>query len=251
MPTNVAFGGEVTAVAWTPSGDLLYQTREPAALQLPGGASVVLSAISREDTGHTIFHANAGGGIACASCHPEGGDDARTWTFDLGPRRTQSPRGGILGTEPFHWDGDMADFPTLVVAVFEGRMGGPPLLPDQITALGRWVGALPLLPQSPPPDSAAVARGAQLFADGSGPACNVCHTGPALTNNATIDVGTGGRFQVPSLRGVAWRAPFMHDGRAATLRDRFGPAGGGDRHGFTSPLSPSQIDDLIAYLETL
>ena len=30
---------------------------------------------SREDTGHAIFHSNSGGFLACASCHPEGGDD--------------------------------------------------------------------------------------------------------------------------------------------------------------------------------
>ena len=44
----------------------------------------------------------------------------------------------------------------------------------------------------------------------------------------------------------------MHDGCAATLRDRFNPAcGGGDRHGVTSQLSSAQIDDLVAYLQTL
>ena len=68
----------------------------------------------------------------------------------------------------------------------------------------------------------------------------------------TVDVGTGGPFQVPSLRGVAWRAPFMHTGCAATLADRFaGACGGGDKHGVTSTLTASQIGDLTAYLETL
>jgi cytochrome c peroxidase len=67
----------------------------------------------------------------------------------------------------------------------------------------------------------------------------------------TVDVGTGGKFQVPSLVGVSQRAPFMHDGCAATLRDRFGPCGGGDKHGFTSQLTSAQITDLVAYLETL
>jgi hypothetical protein len=43
----------------------------------------------------------------------------------------------------------------------------------------------------------------------------------------------------------------MHDGCATTLRDRFNPACGGDRHGITANLSPTQIDDLIAYLDSL
>jgi len=44
----------------------------------------------------------------------------------------------------------------------------------------------------------------------------------------------------------------LHDGRAATLRDRFDPAiGGGDQHGHTSQLSAAQLDDLLAYLASL
>ena len=66
---------------------------------------------SRADTGHLIFHANAGGGLACASCHPEGGEDGRVWNFVCaGARRTQSIRGGISETAPFHWDGSEHDF---------------------------------------------------------------------------------------------------------------------------------------------
>ena len=73
-----------------------------------------------------MFHVDAGGGVACASCHPEGGEDGRVWNFTcLGPRRSQSLRGGLSGTEPFHWDGDMPDFSTLVQTVFVGRMSGP------------------------------------------------------------------------------------------------------------------------------
>ena len=45
------------------------------------GANVTLSTASRADTGHLVFHANAGGGLACASCHAEGNDDGRVWNF--------------------------------------------------------------------------------------------------------------------------------------------------------------------------
>ncbi len=78
-----------------------------------------------------------------------------------------------------------------------------------------------------------------------------CHAGARFSNNTTIDVGTGRAFQVPSLLGVGTRGPFMHDGCAATLRDRFNPACGGDRHGVTAQLSSGQIDDLVAYLSSL
>ena len=56
---------------------------------------------------------------------------------------------------------------------------------------------------------------------------------------------------MPALVGVAWRTPLMHNGCADTLRDRFGACGGGESHGHTSQLAPAQIDDLVAYLETL
>jgi hypothetical protein len=56
---------------------------------------------------------------------------------------------------------------------------------------------------------------------------------------------------VPSLLDLRARAPYLHDGRAPTLRARFGPAGGGDAHGTTSQLDEAAIDDLVRYLESL
>ena len=70
-------------------------------------------------------------------------------------------------------------------------------------------------------------QGQQLFT-GRG-RCALCHTsiahvGDGLRNNgldlATVDAGAGNaRFKVPSLRNIAVRAPHMHDGRFATLRE--------------------------------
>ncbi len=62
-------------------------------------------------------------------------------------------------------------------------------------------------------------------------------------------VGTGKAFQVPSLLGIGARAPYMHDGCAPTLKERFSaakPCGGGDMHGKTSQLTEAQIDDLVS-----
>jgi hypothetical protein len=66
-------------------------------------------------------------------------------------------------------------------------------------------------------------------------------------------VGTGRAYQVSSLLGVSWRAPFMHDGCATTLSERFASpsCSGGDKHGSTSALAASELDDLVAYLESL
>jgi cytochrome c peroxidase len=82
-------------------------------------------------------------------------------------------------------------------------------------------------------------------------ACSKCHEGERFTNNTSADVGTGGEYQVPSLLDIAYRAPFMHDGCAATLRQRFDPNCGGEKHGETAALSEAQLSDLIVYLESL
>jgi cytochrome c553 len=245
--------GQAIAVAVTTSGTVIVQSREPAMLNVPYGASIPLSTTSREDTGQKLFHANAGAGLACASCHPEGSDDGRDWNFACaGRRRTQSLQTGIRGTEPFHWDGDEKDFPQLVADVFTGRMSGPELTPDQTDSVLTWIDHQPRPVKAAPVDAAAVERGRAVFDDTSKAGCVTCHAGPQLTNSKTMDVGTGGAFQVPSLVGLANHPPYLHNGCAQTLQDRFSPAcGGGDKHGVTSRLGASEISDLISYLETL
>ncbi len=256
---SIATSGQPVSVAYLPDGRLLIQNREPAALDVIGPAetdiapvlTISLSRSSRRDSGHDLFHGNAGASIACASCHPEGGDDGHVWNFEiLGARRTQSIRGGILSTAPFHWNGDMPTFDTLAHAVLGNRMGGGSFPAEYVDVLAQYVDRIPALPHATPADPAAVDRGRALFQDTT-VACASCHGGPTFTSNASMDVGTGGVFQVPSLRGLRWRAPYMHDGCAATLRDRFGPCGGRESHGHTAALSPAQLDDLTAYLQTL
>ncbi|HVU52717.1 MAG TPA: cytochrome c [Polyangia bacterium] len=244
--------GQAVSVAFEPNGAVVAQSRDPDVLWTSDGLDPIqLSSESTHDTGHLMFHVDAGGGVACASCHPEGGEDGRTWSFAcLGPRRSQSLRGGLSGTEPFHWDGDMPSFPDLVQAVFVGRMSGPQPTADQTAAMLRWLDTIPELPTPPPAAPAAVERGRALFGSAT-LGCTTCHAGPRLTNNLSVDVGTGLTAQVPSLRGVGWRAPFLHNGCAPTLADRFGSCGGGDRHGHTSQLAPSDVADLTAFLETL
>ena len=99
--------GRVVALAFDPSQQLVVQTREPSML-LKGNRSVILPGASRKHTGHELFHLSTAGVIACASCHPEGQEDGQVWSFPgVGARRTQAISGGILGSEPFHWSGDL------------------------------------------------------------------------------------------------------------------------------------------------
>lgn len=239
--------GEIIAVAFDANGWVVAQQRDPAVL-IHQGARISLGGERRIDSGHAHFHTNAGAGVACASCHPEGGDDSHVWVFaGFGPRRTQSMLGGISGTEPLHWDGDMRDFNMLVSHVFTGRMSGPQLPQDHVDAMKNWIDRLPYPPSAVPSDARAAERGRSLFDTH----CGTCHNGPRLNNTASFDVGTGGVFQVPSLRGIGYRAPYLHTGCAPDLTARFGGCGGGDAHGNTSRLTAQQIADLVHYLETL
>lgn len=249
----------VVALRFVPGHEeqLLLLGRNPARVYFvdtdrPGSVAAALDLGGEDvsDTGHSLFHDDAGAGIACASCHPEGTEDGHVWSFSgFGPRRTQALNAGLAKTAPYHWDGTLADVGAVMTEVFVKRMGGEQQSPERVAALQRWLFALPSLPSLRASDDAAAERGAALF-ESVDVGCARCHAGEAFTNNTTVKVSTDA-LQVPSLIGIAHRAPFMHDGCALTLLDRFGPCGGGEEHGHTAQLSQAQIADLVAYLETL
>jgi cytochrome c peroxidase len=122
--------------------------------------------------------------------------------------------------------------------------------------------------------SAAAKRGFALF---NGKAnCAVCHSGWAFTDAAFHDIGVAkdddlgrGRlfpssaklqhaFKTPTLRDVARRAPYMHDGSVANLADVIDlyDRGGIDRPSRDNDIHPLNLRarekaDLIAFLNTL
>jgi cytochrome c peroxidase len=122
--------------------------------------------------------------------------------------------------------------------------------------------------------SAEAKRGFAIF---TGKAhCSSCHTGPSFTDGSFQDIGTAvdddvgrGRmfptseklqyaFKTPTLRDVARRAPYMHDGSVATLEDviELYNKGGIDRPSRSpaiNALSLTTVEkaDLIAFLKTL
>ena len=55
-------------------------------------------------------------------------------------------------------------------------------------------------------------------------------------------------FKVPSLRNVALTAPYMHDGRAKTLKEAVEVM---TEHQLGRYMSPEEIDDIVAFLESL
>lgn len=255
---SVLVQDQVVAVAFTADKQLVAQTREPAALLVIDNTDIPfaeprrisLGGDSRLDTGHEIFHRDAGAGLACASCHAEGTDDGRTWSFDpIGKRRTQPLDVNLKGTEPFHWDGSLPTMNKLMNEVFVSRMGGPVETNERVDALSGWIFKLPVRAPIRPVMDVAAERGKALFESAAG--CATCHNGAKFTNNETVDVGTGVALQVPSLLGVSQRLPVMHDGCANTLKERFDASCGGNAHGNVLGLKDAEIDDLVAYLESI
>lgn len=242
---------EVVAVERDAAGNLLLQGREPAGLfDARGKLLVAFSQISVDDPAHARFHRDAGRGLACASCHPEAGDDGHVWLFaGQGLRRTQYLAGGLKGTAPFHWAGDMTSFESLMDEVHGRRMGGGDVSPEDAEALLGWIDTQPA-PPLPVLDADRVERGRALF-ESSTTGCADCHAGALGTDNAAHDVGTGRALQTPMLRGLASRTRFMHTGCADELTDRFDADCGGRAHGQVEHLDATALGDLVEYLRSL
>jgi len=261
---ELSHDAQAVAVAFDAQATLYIQNRVPARLDVvrtvaPAQSgthesmavlerSITLAADVVQDLGHEIFHgASNSSGLSCASCHGEAVDDGHVWSFEsVGPRRTQSLRGGLSQTLPLQWDGQHAGLPALLEQVYTKHMGGSELPPGAAEALGQWLDKLPAL-RVQAADPAAAERGKRVF-ESAQAGCAECHAGPALTNNQSVDVGTGGVFQVPSLRGLALRAPYLHDGRALELEAVvYSPPS----HGAGASLSAEQRADLLSYLNSL
>lgn len=86
------------------------------------------------------------------------------------------------------------------------------------------------------------------------------HTTALGTRHVRLEPRNWGEFRTPSLRNVAVTPPYMHDGRFPTLRDSVRHYSelnedrlhaDGERILKRLDLRPDEIDDLVAFLETL
>ncbi|MFP2928601.1 c-type cytochrome [Pyxidicoccus sp. 3LG] len=262
-----AFDHTVTTLVNDGSGSVANVRAEGAALPLAGdvlephavaGRKLFFSALDTRMTSATV-------GTSCASCHPDGRDDGHVWGFPDGPRQTPSLAGRMVTkTGPFHWSGEFSTLRDFLDTTVRRRMGGSALDNVMVSQLSAFVDVIPT-PDNPhkretPTD--AQARGAQVFKKA---ACDGCHEGATLTNNKQADVGTfitSGPIQddtrvrttglnTPSLLGLARTAPYLHDGSATSLKDRFVQSRQSNQHGSTAQLTDAEVDDLVQYLLTL
>ena len=137
------------------------------------------------------------------------------------------------------------------------RMKGKEPTKDQLSQLVAYLHSLEvwnnpnLNPDGSASDGApeAAKRGYQVFLKAS---CNACHVPPIFAKADNEDIGSGGSFNVPSLRGLSTTAPYFHDGRYPNLRALI-PAKLKylEDLGTTETFSDAEIDDLLVYLNTL
>lgn len=213
------------------------------------------------EKGRRLFHQGRlahDGWMSCSSCHVDGhtngllNDNFSDGSFGA-PKRVLTLL-GVAGTEPLAWNGAKASLEEQIEASINATMQAPePPTATEVEAIAAFVRSL-----SAPPSLAEArqestpleaARGRAVFESRG---CADCHAGEQLTSPQTYDVGLvdeqGNRkFNPPSLRGLSQRAPYFHDGSAASLEAVLDEA----KHQLPIELSTEERGDLLAYLRSL
>jgi YVTN family beta-propeller protein len=229
--------------------------------------------------------------VACASCHPDGHNDARVWQNPEGLRKTTALF-GVAHTHPIHWSADRDEVQDFEFTIRSPLMRGSGLAPgplkrktgfekveleEKMAGRSKDLDALaiycnsfefPVLsPHIPAPGqlSAEAERGKKLFFSAE-VGCGKCHSGPYYTDSNLQqpfnlhDVGTGTedmtekmgpRYDTPTLLGIYRTAPYLHHGKATTLLEVLTISNKDDKHGKTSHLKPAELDDVVAFLRSL
>jgi cytochrome c peroxidase len=193
---------------------------------------------------------------SCATCHSDARADALNWDLlndGIGnPKNTKSlvlahqmPPAMITGTRKD--------------AEEEVRMGMKFILfhqvaEDDAVAIDDYLKSLKPVP-SPHLVNGKLSEKAKLGQELYKKAgCIQCHSSPNYTDMKRHDVGTGtgreaGRGYVTPTYIECWRTgPYLHDGRAATIKDVFTTFNHNDEHGATSKLSQEELDALAEFV---
>lgn len=195
--------------------------------------------------------------MTCVSCHQEDATvDGLNWDLPNdgvgNPKSAKSLHDGY-DTPPAMWGGVRADMEAAIAA--GQRFQGFLPVPENHKALVEYLGNPELAPNPfRKREAAAIARGEGVF---KAAGCDACHYAPKYTDLKMHDLGFGtpddyrSRFDTPSLRECYRTGPWLHDGRAPTLRSIFTDHNPNDLHGRTRGLSEQELEDLLAYLRSL
>ena len=202
---------------------------------------------------------------SCASCHPsEGHTDNKTYVgvsvvADGEPTGRSTPTlWGAGFRRAYSWAGTAPSLEANIRGIIVNRMKGPEPSPETLAALAAYVRSLPHPPNpnlkddGSPSDAAPAAakRGYELFLVKAG--CKTCHEPPHYEKKDLEDIGSGGKFKVPSLRSVSLTGPYFHDGRYQTLEQAVAAMWEYvQKAGTTEKLSDDDIQDLVAFLSIL
>lgn len=199
---------------------------------------------------------------SCHSCHTEGHTNGSNFdTFNDGsynsPKKTLSLR-GVSQTAPYTWHGWQKSLRQLVHDSMTKSMQGPEPTDEDLDALVAFVSTLEFR-RNPTHNtdgslSPAAKRGEAVFLSR---ACNTCHTPPLYTSSNAYTVGLESEqdaykgFNPPSLRGVYNRAPYLHQGQAQTLEEVLTQYHLPSKLNGKPDVSGKELDDLIAFLNSL
>ena len=196
---------------------------------------------------------------SCSTCHPDGRMDAVNWDLlNDGIGNPKSTKSLVLSAQrcPVMSRGVR---PSAAVAVRTGMKFIQFITPteDRATAVYEYIKSLTPVPSPYLVNgklSKSARRGQAVFDKAD---CISCHGGRYYTDTKLHDVGTsdgadqGARFVTPTLCEVWRTAPYLHDGRAATMEEVFTKHNKKDIHGDTSNLSPQELKDLVEYVHSL
>ena len=224
---------------------VVYSTPSTLAGPLVEGRNLFVSA---SDTAMS----QGSSGVSCETCHADQTSDGFTWEFEDFPRQTPSLAGMVSNTLPITWTGEVGTVIEEIHATSTQRMGGTGLDDVRAARVAAWVNytRLPVRPELNAARAAAVERGRAVFHDET-VGCANCHSGEAYVDGESWKVADFDmRTNTPTLLGIAASAPYFHDGSADTLREVVERSRDGSM-GNTRDLSERQMDDLVAYLESL
>ncbi|NUO54127.1 MAG: hypothetical protein HOV80_35215 [Polyangiaceae bacterium] len=212
--------------------------------------------LARVAAGRALFYRTddvriSNDGIACASCHPDGRDDAITWATPEGPRQTLALAGRLKDTAPYGWVGHKGTI-DVYIGNTVSRLGGQGIDEAAIKDLSQFVQVV-----APPPAASEMndlsRRGREIFFSDE-QRCAVCHMGAdrtdGLLHDFTADVFSPSvRFETPSLRRLSGSGPYFHDGRYETLEALLNDPS--SKMGKSHKLDEGDRKALAAFLRTL
>lgn len=199
---------------------------------------------------------------SCASCHPnQGRVDGLTWDFlrdGMGNGKDTISLVFVDETSPLNRRATRQSARQCARSSVEA---GHMIVPSEQDVDDLYAYLKSLRPEPSPWLEAdgsltAAARRGKLVFEGKAD-CGGCHPLPYFTDHQSHNVGIlsptepDGLYDTPTLTETYRTAPYLHDGRARTIRDVLTIHNEKDEHGITSQLTEQEIDDLETYILSL